>query len=69
MPYQSELSVKKVDAIHLETQTLKTIKPGKGEAGMAQSDWLQITIPKLKEKDAVLSYVTSGDIDAIHIIS
>ena len=57
--------------IHLETKALQSIKQRKGEAELAQADWLPITIPELEEHDAVLSYVTSGDIDTvpIHILA
>ncbi len=39
----------------------------KGEAEMAQVDWLMDALPDLKEGDSVVSLVTSGDIDAVPI--
>ena len=39
----------------------------KGEAEMAQVDWLVECVDDLSEGDAVLSVVSSGDIDAVVI--
>ena len=39
----------------------------KGEAEMSQADWLPYIHEKLASEDKVISYVTSGDIDAVPI--
>ena len=59
------------DGGHIETKKLTTIRQRKGEAELAQTDWLPFIFPELDEDDAVLGYVTSGDIDAlpIHILA
>ena len=59
------------DGVHLETKPLTSVRQRKGEAELAQADWLPFIVPELDEGDAVLSYVTSGDIDAlpIHILA
>ena len=49
------------------TTELGHIKQRKGEAEMAQADWLPYIVPELDEGDGVLSYVTSGDIDSLPI--
>lgn len=46
---------------------LNHIHQVKGEAEMAQVDWLFEMIPFLNEGDAIASLVTSGDIDAVPI--
>ena len=46
---------------------LENIKQRKGEAEMAQADWLLQSANNLKPGDAVASVVTSGDIDAVII--
>ena len=46
---------------------LQNVKQRKGEAELAQADWLLYVIPELDENDAVLSFVTSGDIDTLPI--
>ncbi|KAL3858945.1 hypothetical protein ACJMK2_009194 [Sinanodonta woodiana] len=43
------------------------IKQNKGEAGLAQADWLCYIATGLKEGENVVSYVSSGDIDSIPI--
>ena len=43
------------------------IKQRKGEAELAQVDWLIHSAPTLKEGQVVVSVVTSGDIDAVPI--
>lgn len=45
--------------------TTLTIKQRKGEAEMAQLDWLIELLPSLKPHEPVISFVTSGDIDAV----
>ena len=45
----------------------KDIQQRKGEAEMAQADWLKNIMPKLKESEAVVSVLTSGDIDGVVI--
>lgn len=52
---------------YIKQQTLSHIKQRKGEAEMAQVDWLRDCISDLEEGDGVVSYVTSGDIDAVVI--
>ena len=39
----------------------------KGEAEMAQVDWLIRCLPDLKKSSSMASFVTSGDIDAVYI--
>lgn len=52
----------------LETTTpMETIQQRKGEAEMAQVDWTVSMATELGEGEAVLSIVTSGDIDAVPI--
>ena len=46
---------------------LEEIRQRKGEAELAQADWLPYIAQDLGEEDAVISYVTSGDIDALPI--
>ena len=48
-----------------EKHKLESIIQRKGEAEMSQVDWLIQCLPDLKPGDAVLSFVTSGDIDAL----
>ena len=50
---------------------LTNIKQKKGEAELAQMDWMKEIIPELSEGDSVLNYVTSADIDTlvIHIFA
>ena len=55
------------DGIHLETKPLTNVRQRKGEAELAQADWLPFIVPELDEGDSVLSYVTSGDIDTLPI--
>ena len=55
------------DGMHLETKPLTTVRQRKGEAALAQADWLPFIVPELDEGDSVLSYVTTGDIDALPI--
>ena len=50
-----------------EQHKLESIVQRKGEAEMSQVDWLINCLPDLKPGDAVLSFVTSGDIDAVAI--
>ena len=51
-----------------EKMTLHDIRQRKGEAEMAQVDWLMETLlPLLTDGDAVASVLSSGDIDAIPI--
>ena len=47
---------------------LNMIKQRKGEAEMAQLDWLLDLQSTLADGDVVMSLVTSGDVDAIYII-
>ena len=44
---------------------ISNIKQRKGEAEMAQLDWMIDMLPTLKPGETVMSYVTSGDIDAV----
>ena len=46
---------------------LNRIKQRKGEAEMAQLDWLLDLQSTLADGDVVMSLVTSGDVDAIYI--
>lgn len=39
----------------------------KGEAEMAQADWLYEILPKLEENESIVALVTSGDIDSVLI--
>lgn len=47
--------------------SLDDIQQRKGEAEMAQADWLLYYLPHLQQGDAIASIVTSGDIDAVTI--
>ncbi len=55
------------DRIVEQTVKLSGIHQRKGEAEMAQLDWLLDVSTELKDGDSVVSVVTSGDIDAIPI--
>ena len=44
-----------------------TIRQRKGEAELAQADWLPYVAQELEEDDSVICYVTSGDIDVLPI--
>ena len=48
-----------------------TIRQRKGEAKLAQADWLPYAAQELEKDDSVILIVTSGDIDAlpIHILT
>ena len=46
---------------------LDGISQRKGEAEMSQVDWIVSSLSSLEQGDGVISYVTSGDIDAIPI--
>ena len=48
-----------------EITKLSHIQQRKGEAEMAQIDWLFEVLPSLEADEAIVSIVTSGDIDAI----
>jgi len=52
---------------YIRHEHLQTIKQKKGEGEMAQIDWLQEMQDELNVGEAVVSYLTSGDIDAIPI--
>lgn len=49
------------------TMPLKNIHQRKGEAEMAQLDWLLEVLPGLQPGEGVLCFVTSGDIDVVVI--
>ena len=51
----------------LHQSVLQDIKQRKGEAEMAQVDWLLEIAKNMKEKEAVVSIVTSADIDSLVI--
>ena len=46
-------------------QKLNHIRQRKGEAEMGQVDWLKEALPTLNDDEAVLSAVTSGDVDSL----
>ena len=46
-------------------ERLSTVHQRKGEAELAQLDWVVESLSDLKEGESVVSYVTSGDIDAV----
>lgn len=50
-----------------ESVPLHGVKQSKGEAEMSQLDWLINLQSKLRQGDAAVSLVTSGDIDAVYI--
>ena len=48
-------------------ELMHAVKQCKGEAELAQVDWLLESIPELERGKAVVSFVSSGDIDAVVI--
>lgn len=62
-PIQYNFSLLGESSIH----TLEDIKQCKGEAEMAQVDWLLQYLPDLKPGKSCISFLSSGDIDAITI--
>ena len=50
-----------------QVRKLENIHQRKGEGEMSQVDWLINSANEMRDGDIVLSYVTSGDIDAIYI--
>lgn len=52
---------------YIDKKILDHILQRKGEAEMAQVDWLFDCLSELNDGDAILSVVTSGDIDAVII--
>ena len=50
-----------------DVTALDTIHQRKGEGEMAQLDWLLHCVPELRQGQAAVSIVTSGDIDAVVI--
>lgn len=55
--------------MHLKIGINSSEKRRKGEAEMAQVDWLLSSIPDLQHGDWIGSIVSSGDIDAVVIHS
>ena len=49
------------------SKSLEEIHKRKGEGEMSQVDWLINSSKEIEDGDFVLSYVTSGDIDAVYI--
>ena len=51
----------------IKKSEFKNIRQRKGEAELAQADWLPYVGQELEEDEVVISYVTSGDINTLPI--
>ena len=51
----------------VSSSQLTSIRQRKGEAELAQADWLPYIAQELEEDESVICYVTSGDIDTLPI--